>query len=229
MAADRYQVIFSGRVQPGKDPVAVRQRVGQMFHLEGVQLERLFSGSPIVIKKDIDLDKASRLREAFKAAGALVELKKMELQPASTTAPAASPSVPRHPEPPSGWEQPVGPQGMELAPPRTGSLIDFAPKEEPIAIPNISGIALAEPGTQVAPPGEEPPAPVTDLSGIELAELGVQVADEQEPPPPPPVGTSELELSPARTGSLEGYAQEEQAVRIPSIDHLGLAKPDDGV
>ena len=59
-----------------------------------------------------------------------------------------------------------------------------------------------------------------------VAEPGARVADEQQPPPPPPVDTTELELAPAKTGSLEDYAQEEPPAPIPSIDHLEVVAPD---
>jgi len=227
MAADRYQVIFSGRMLPGKDPTQVRQRVGQMFRIAGPQLERLFSGAPVVIKKDIDLDTATRFRDAFEGAGALVELKKLGAEPdtAAMRVPTAATrgESEREPIPPP----PANPQGLELAPARTGSLIDCASREQPTPIPDISGIHLAEPGAAVASSTPEPSVPTPDISGIELAEPGARIGDEQ-PVPPLQVHIGELALSPAKTGSLEGYAPKVPLIPIPSTDHLQVAEPGKG-
>jgi hypothetical protein len=194
-----------------------------MFRIDGPQLERLFSGAPTAIKKDIDLETASRFRDAFKKAGALVELKKVGSQAATSAAP--SPAVSGGP---AQQAAPKAPEGLDLAAPRTGSLIDCAPKEDPVPIPDISAIGLAEPGALVAQPSEEPAAPTPDLSGIELAEPGSPMADGQPLPPPPQVDTDGLELAPAHTGSLEDCAREESPVAIPSIDHLEVVEPEKG-
>jgi hypothetical protein len=194
-----------------------------MFRIDGPPLERLFSGAPTAIKKDIDLETASRFRDAFKQAGALVELRKVNSPAATSAAPQAAVS--------GGAAQQADPtahEGLHLAAPRTGSLIDCAPKEDPAPIADISGIGLAEPGALVAEPSEEPAAPTPDLSGIELAEPGSPMGDGQPLPPPPQVDTTKLELAPANTGSLEDCAREESPVAIPSIDHLKVVEPENG-
>jgi hypothetical protein len=225
MVDERYQVIFSGRVLPGRDRAEVRQRLGQMFRIAGAQLERLFSGIPIAIKKDIDLDTATRVREAFKGAGALVELKKMGDRPAQAKAEAARPAGPG--APPPAPQTPDAARSLELAPARTGDLLDCAPTEPPTPLRDTGHLELAEPGAQVAPPTQEgAAAPLPDTSGWELAQPGARMSDDRQPRPGPQVDLSGLELSPPRTGSLQGYARLEPPAIIPSTEHLEVVGSD---
>jgi hypothetical protein len=70
MAQDRYNIVFSGELVHGTDAALVREKLATTFRLDAAQLDNLFSGQPVVVKRDVDLMTATRFQQAFLAAGA---------------------------------------------------------------------------------------------------------------------------------------------------------------
>lgn len=162
MVDARYDVLFSGELKAGVDPFAVRARIQEMFKLSDQAADRLFSGRKIAVKRDLDLAKATKFRNAFLQAGALVQL-------VETT--AGSASEPEKAEQPPAPEQGNQGQGLTLAPMNSGpletateappqiidtgnlslvtndnwSLEDATPTPPPVALPDISHLSLVEP------------------------------------------------------------------------------------
>ena len=223
MESDRYTVIFFGRIFPGRDPDEVRGRIGEMFHVGGAQLDKLFSGARIAIKADLDLQTAQRYRDAFQNAGALVELKKSE--PAAT-APEPAPDPRPDAQAPKAPAAAVDEQGLTLLPPRSGSLAEFAQEAEPVPIPDLSHLDMAAVGTTLDRESQPPPPLELDLGGLDLDPPGADLDPDYEPPPPLQVDTEALSASPANTGSLEDCAQPETPARLPDISGLQLENPD---
>lgn len=69
-----YEVIFSGQMVAGADPLQVRQAVQRLFNASEQMLDQLFSGRKVVVKRGVDLATAEKYRQAFVRAGALVEV-----------------------------------------------------------------------------------------------------------------------------------------------------------
>lgn len=68
-----HRIVFTGQVQDGHDREQVRQRVSQLFRIsDPKRLDRLFSGEPITLKKDLDSSSARKYQAAIIKAGALV-------------------------------------------------------------------------------------------------------------------------------------------------------------
>lgn len=66
-----YRIVFSGQVREGFDTDSVRAALGKMFRIEdGERLDRLFSGSPVIIKKSLDEEAARKYVSALERAGA---------------------------------------------------------------------------------------------------------------------------------------------------------------
>ncbi|MFA5496334.1 MAG: hypothetical protein WC247_16335 [Porticoccaceae bacterium] len=72
---DTYTVVFRGDLVPGTTPGEVRQRLQEFFRLDDARVERLFSGRPVAIRKNIELDRARQLRDMLAAMGALAEVR----------------------------------------------------------------------------------------------------------------------------------------------------------
>lgn len=72
--AEKLNLVFDGKLAPGKDGGAVRQALMKLLKTDAEGVERLFSGSPVTIKKDLDPDTAARFQEAFETTGALCAL-----------------------------------------------------------------------------------------------------------------------------------------------------------
>lgn len=67
-----HKIVFSGKLADGAEPAAVRRKVAQLFRLHDKStLDRLFSGNPVVIRKNLDATGARKIRDALRKAGAL--------------------------------------------------------------------------------------------------------------------------------------------------------------
>ena len=193
MASDRFDIYFSGCILPDHPAEQVREALGKLFRADQRQLDRLFSGSPVRIKRDVDVDTASRYRATLRSVGALVDIQPRNGR--SETTPRAAPAE-ASPPPTTGLEVVEG-VGLELLPPRTGSLEDCAP-----------------------PPAE---SPAVRLEGITLAALGEDL-DQSAPPSRAVIRTDHLTADPPNTGSLEDCVAPRSPTAIPEISHLELAE-----
>lgn len=198
MSFDKYDLFFSGQIMDGQEKTEVRARVARIFRATETQLNRLFSGDPIPIKKGVDMDTAIKYRVTLRDAGALIDV-----VPARSPEPQSSaPAQPSAPPPASGTAVSSAAEGLQftLAPPRTGSLEDCAPESHPVEIPDISGLHLA--------PETEPLAPQGAIST-------------------PEIDTSALRLFPADTGDLRDCQTETPPLPLPDISDLRLIDPDE--
>lgn len=180
-AMQSFDIYFSGRLLAEASPTQARAAIGKLFRLEGEALERLFSGRPLRIKKGVDSDTASRYRAAFRDAGALIDI---------VPEGSAPPTPTRDPD-----RTPAPPRGLQLLPPRTGSLEDCAPTIEPRRIPDISWMEL-------------------DLPGATL--------DETPEPPVAHIDTTQLSMSGPNGFSLEDCVHPRPAAPVPDISYLSL-------
>lgn len=78
MSNTRFEVIFRGDVVPGQSLLDVKQRLSELFGAPSAKVDQMFSGRPVVIKRDLDEEAAERYRTALKDAGALVELRSVD-------------------------------------------------------------------------------------------------------------------------------------------------------
>lgn len=73
--SERYDVYFRGDIAPGNKMGEVRQRLQALFKLDDDRTAKLFSGRPLPIRRDLDLNTAEQYRETLLKKGALVELR----------------------------------------------------------------------------------------------------------------------------------------------------------
>jgi hypothetical protein len=213
MSFETYDVYFSGQIMKDRDPVEVRARIGKLFKLEGAKLDRLFSGQPVAIKRDLEMEQAVKYRVAFREAGALVDIRPAGQTPGAPT-PTAAPA-PRT----------EAPQGLSLSAPNGYDLSDCAPSVTPGELPDISGLDLDKPGVTLDT--RPAPQPLTiDTDDWDLDRPGVTL-DETEPAPAPRIDTSSLTLNPANQGSLEDCQEPVRPASLPNIDHLACVDSDD--
>lgn len=71
MPMKRYRVIFNGNISSGNNVETVKKRLASFFKGDKKKIERLFSGQPILIKKDTDFQTATKYMNTFKKAGAI--------------------------------------------------------------------------------------------------------------------------------------------------------------
>lgn len=75
MSQELYKVVFKGEVAPDKSVAEVKQALASLMQARVFQLETLFSGQPIVVKKNLSHDIALKYVMAFQDIGAVAELK----------------------------------------------------------------------------------------------------------------------------------------------------------
>ena len=73
---DRYTVIFEGRIMPGKTTGMVKERLKSALKTDDRGIAKLFTGSPVAVRKNTDLATAEKYRQVFAAAGAVCNVKK---------------------------------------------------------------------------------------------------------------------------------------------------------
>ena len=87
-----YSVVFSGKVHDGFTVEQVRQNIAALFRTDdATRLDQLFSGSPVVLKKGLDEDRARKYQQTLLKAGAVCELRQAGAAPLPT--PAAAPAL----------------------------------------------------------------------------------------------------------------------------------------
>lgn len=89
MSDRKFNIVFDGSVINGSDPLEVKARVKQLFKLDDAAADRMFSGTPIVIKKNVDRKTATQFQKALSNAGARVQLM-LAKEVASSTDPEQS-------------------------------------------------------------------------------------------------------------------------------------------
>jgi len=110
-----YNVVFEGKTVAGKEIDSVKERLMSTLKTDAQGIDRLFSGKPVVIRKNADPETAEKFRKAFEAAGAICRLEPLEV-PGRPVAPAhqnRAKSQPSSPGKPSA--APVSVRSFETA------------------------------------------------------------------------------------------------------------------
>lgn len=235
MANERYNLVFRGDIVLGHKITDVKLRLGKLFKVNETQLERLFSGRPVVIKKSLPKAEADRYTEALFQAGAQVEIQAIKKASATPIEQASGKKKP--------LAERLAEQQAASALQEPGGTVAFAPKddkpvdeselEEGWVLAPVGSILLAdqyredEPVPDIQPVEtdlrpmqgnlldkdemkEDVPPIGVDLSGISLAEAGEDLLDEAHKPlPVPEVDAPDIDLAPV--GSDLGQKRAEVA------------------
>lgn len=235
MIEGRFNIVFAGRLTPGKTEAEVKQNLARLFKTSVEQMERLFAGSEVTIKKNLEYAQAMKYQSALKQAGALVLIKKVETD--DSPADQSPQSEVKPPLQPDQGAAPINaPSGNTVAPQDTvkaespsesfdedwsvadpGERLPEQEKHSPIAEPDLSSYSVGAPGEVLA---ESKPKPKTevDTSGLSLDDLGPLPSAEL--PPVPEVDLSDLSVAPA--GEKIPTAPDDKPKVNPDTSHLSL-------
>ena len=186
-----FDVFFRGALLPQAVPGEVRERLAALFGLGPGELDRLFTGATVCVKRAVDVETASQLRARFRDAGALVDIRPTEAaaKPEQPASPAANPgaAAPASTGDDAGWR---------LSAPRTGSLEDCARPVAATTLPDIGRLDLLPPGANLAD-GTTPPPPAIDTSHLSVSPPNTgSLEDCRREKPARPIGDiSHLRLS----------------------------------
>jgi hypothetical protein len=240
---DFYKLVFRGEVLEGQHPAVVRKRLSEAADFNDAALDKLFSGRPVVLKREADTATAARFQALFRKAGARLRVLPVEAEDEmSVSAPAESPS-----------EQSAEPSeettdGLELLPagsnvlreeervpwqPRdidTGGLsLEGArfliPEDVPAPDgPDVSHLTVAEVGSDLGP-RRTPPQHIVQAPDFPLAPVGEDLAP-RGAPSAPAVDVADVDFEVAPAGSDLGQRKPPAAPVIPDISHLNLSEAD---
>ena len=179
-----YEVAFSGKLLAGAQPEVVKANLAKIFQADEQRIAQLFSGRRIVIKSGLDAAGAEKYREILARAGAELEVRALQQEPAE---PAMRPeSASAVPPAPAAAESTDKPGKLKVAP-RDEYMAAFVHVEAP-------DLGIAPLGADLkdkTPPAE---APEVDLSQFSLAPVGSDMGQEKGGPAAPPPDTSHLKL-----------------------------------
>jgi len=192
-----FQLVFKGECVPGTDLETARNNARTLFKASLEQVDRMFSGQPVVIRNKLEEVQADKYRAVLKKHGMVAYVQPMaDARPAAGAAPEARPSAPatkphREPEP--------------AAPP---------------AEAKRGGVPETEPGDRLPVAGEKVDT-ILSGSGLSLDPVGVTLAEQTAVEPPMFQHLDEWSLAPP--GSDLGVERDLPPPVIPDVSHLSLA------
>lgn len=202
-----FDVVFRGHLAAGADEADVKAALARLFKSTPAQIERLFSGKRVVIKKNLDREQADKYREVLRNAGAKVSLVSSKAASA-TLAPVDSPA------PPAQRASYAVDDPTEKVSQRASFATDDPAASEPGAADPVAASMESNAPTS--------PTPQDDFGQLSIAEVGATV-DESARPPPVEIATEGLEA-----GEIDQALDQSEQPTAPDIatDHLQAAASD---
>jgi hypothetical protein len=220
MDEETFNIYYAGELLEGHDSASVRAGLAVLFNANDATLDKLFSGTTHLIRRDLDREQALRYKAAMERAGARPRISRNSagatqagLSLAAPGSDVLRPEERRHSAPvevdtaslsvaPVGER--LGPEAAPAQPPPVADSLSIAPAGDDIPglprdaappPPDVSGLSLAgEDAPLPARPAAEPvAAPALDLAEPGAAVLEARYRQRDEQPPP---ATDHLELEP---------------------------------
>jgi len=193
-----FQLIFKGECVADIDLAAARSNARQLFKANDAQLDRMFSGKPVVIRNQLDQAEAEKYRALLQKHGMRSYVQAMApVQAGAQAQPARSNPAPQSaaaPQPPQ--RKASSPFAVNQA---SGSGLPIA-GERTDAVLAGSALTLDPPGVTLA---ESVPVEVLSFDHLDawsLAPAGSDIGSKDELPPPIVPDTSHLVVEPLPSG-----------------------------
>lgn len=210
MTDELFNLVFSGELVKGAQEEAVKANLASMFKLGQPQIEKMFSGHVITLKKNIDADTGRKLRAKFKQAGVICRLESF-----SATAVATQDK-----QEPTASSAPVN---------KPVQARTTAQAESPISPPakqTDAGFGTAKSGsaqTTKVQAAQAASQQKVSQSGLTIAPAGADVLEGyQSPEPPPPPNVDAITMAPAGSDLVE----EKPEVEVLEVDISGISLVD---
>ncbi|MGO1692498.1 MAG: hypothetical protein ACTHY7_05715 [Marinobacter sp.] len=189
-----FQLVFKGECAPGTEMATARNNARALFKASVEQIERMFSGSPVVIRNKLDEEQAEKYRAVLKKHGMIAYVQPMPGSQQSQAKPAPAPAQTAPPANTKRESAKASPQ------PRTSTM-------------NV------EPGDRLQVAGDK----VDDIlagSALSLDPVGVTLAEAEAEEPPMFQHLDDWTLAPA--GSDIGVERDLPPPMVPDVSHLSL-------
>ncbi|MBW4935485.1 hypothetical protein [Marinobacter sp. F4206] len=189
-----FQLVFRGECAPGTDLETARNNARNLFKASVEQVDRMFSGQPVVIRNKLEEVQAEKYRAVLRKHGMVAHV-----QPMAGAEPAARPA----------------PEPAKAPPPKTES------RSEPEFAATPRGkVPETEPGERLPVAGEKVDT-ILSGSGLGLDPVGVTLMAHTEVKPPMFQHLDDWTLAPA--GTDLGVDRELPPPVVPDVSHLSLA------
>ena len=198
--ASHYKLLFRGGIHADQHAAVVRPKLQAMLKASDAQMEMMFSGQPVTIKKSVDEATAERYFDAFFNAGAKLEMVE-----------AAAPAAPKAEAPQAEAPQAEAPLAEA---PKPEAPVATTPAATPAATPTDSPTGT---GTDSA----------AAAGAFQLADVGADLVSDSERPAEVESTVATDHLSLANPGTTLGTESAESAGETAQVDtsHLQLDQP----
>lgn len=215
MSEQIFELAFYGKLVEGAELQQTKEQVAQLFKAGVEQVERMFTGSRVVIRNKLDEETARKYLIALKKRGADCQIERMG-QPGiavNLDAPAASSPVS------SPASEPVS-----AAAPAPETARPSSAQEVPS--PAVKKTASAKPGMSVTglPIVGERVDDILSDKHFDLAPVGTRLEDKKEEVHPDLHALDDVTLAPVGSELVEH--REQPPVSVPDVSHLKL-EPDE--
>jgi len=164
MAEATFDVVFSGKLQPGCKTAEVRENLARLFKIDPARLAALFTGDAVPIKRGVDAATALQYQQVLAKAGALVELVESS---ASAAQPVLAPTAAVTAPPSPVQDSHPGPRAAPVTVP---------PAIAARGVPAAPDYGIAEPGVVLVEPVVVPPATI-DTRHLSVAPAGALLVE----------------------------------------------------
>lgn len=223
---EKFRLVFRGELLEGQHRAVVKRRLAERLKLDDAQIEKLFSGSPVVVKRDADQETAARYQSVFKQAGGLLRVETVGAERAAASA------VPgRESAAPASDEQAMASARLRAMRPGANPEVTapdfkvqssyFPSPAEPAAEIQAPEFAVAEVGALLKEPVEAVVSSVAEVN-FELAERGADLLERPREMVPVELGPLDFEL--AEVGADLGPGARAQTANAPDVSHLAIVE-----
>ncbi|MCG2579913.1 MAG: hypothetical protein KA296_03455 [Marinobacter sp.] len=189
-----FQLVFKGECAPGIEVATARNNARTLFKASAEQVERMFSGQPVVIRNKLEAEQAEKYRAVLAKHGMVAYVQPMSgAEPARRETPSPPPASKPAPAEPSSQQQPEKSGGEAPA---------------------------VEPGDRLSVAGDKVDT-ILAGSGLSLDPVGVTLTEHQEVEAPMFQHLDEWTLAPA--GTDLGVERDLPPPVVPDVSHLSLA------
>ena len=157
-----FDVVFRGDILDGATTDEVKRRVATSFSLNDAAVDKLFSGSVVYVKRNIDKLTAQRIYQRLFDAGAQARVVESCREPADISA-STSPANPSIPSPSSASKFSLAPLGANVLP-----AVETA---QPVGNIPVDHLSLEPIGSEIIKPQE---VDATDAVQVDTSHLSLE-------------------------------------------------------
>lgn len=212
-----FQLIFRGECAEGTDEHTARQNARTLFKATVGQVDKMFSGQPVVIRNRLEEAQAEKYRAVMRKHGMIAYVRPMDGAASGAGGPEAGASTADVPAKPA----PAAPGPATVSEPRAESKPASEPPGQPAPANRVPEV---EPGDRLPVAGEKVDS-ILAGSGLTLDPVGVTLEQHREVEAPMFRHLDDWSLAPP--GSDLEVKRETPPPVVPDISHLSLADDDD--